>query len=44
MKKKKYTFVKIDVYSWEEEDIVTLSAPNNDSQKDNDVIGNDIFD
>ena len=43
MNKKPYTFVEIGVSLWEDEDVVTLSSPDEDDQKGNDVTNDDIF-
>lgn len=41
--KNKYISMKISLIFFASEDVITLSAGANDSQKDNDLIGDDIF-
>ena len=44
MKRKEYSFVEISLRLLEEKDVITYSAPTLDSEKENDVVGDDIFD
>ncbi len=44
MKRKPYTFVEINLFYLEEADIVTVSAGAYDSQQENDLTSDDIFD
>lgn len=41
--KKMYIEMDIQLFQWEVEDIVTLSAGEFDNNKENDVTGDDIF-
>jgi hypothetical protein len=41
--KNKYISMNISLIFFANEDVITLSAGANDSQKDNDLIGDDIF-
>lgn len=41
--KNKYISMTISLIFFADEDVITLSAGANDSQKDNDLIGDDIF-
>ena len=41
--KKMYAEMDIQLFQWEEEDIVTLSAGEFDSGKDDDLMSDDIF-
>lgn len=43
MKRKFYDSLEIRLYMLEDEDIVTASAGEYDSAKDDDVLGDDIF-
>ena len=43
MKMKKYSLIEIEIRILGEEDILTLSSPDDDDQTDNDVIDGDIF-
>lgn len=44
LKRKAYDYVKIDLLYLDEQDLITASAGNFDSEKDNDLTSGDIFD